>query len=592
MKNQSRNNTVALPVQASVVVGIYARYSCEKQDDTSLDDQIRRCREEALRQGLIVDEQHIYTDAAISGLDDDRPGYRQMMSAWASGALHVVLVDEFSRLSRDPLEQARLMKKLEQHARMRLVTVDGVDTKDSDWQLRLGIQGVIAQHENRRIRHRVERGMLGQLERGYMLGAPPFGYTLKRELDASGNRIGTHWVIDDDQAAIVREVYARRAAGESMHQIAAWLNAEGVPCGREAKTERGGFWRPARVKQLLDNTIYRGVFTWHGSTTHQAKCRSRGVEPDIKEYARPQLRLVSDDVWWKCHDKVVSRSGYGGGRYALSGVMSCGCCGGTLALTSVLKRQSAYCPACTVAKSANGEEDRLTSTVRVVGIELMLSHALKHFMSEPFMAAFRESLRRLLTGDKRQELEEAQRRLAELRRTQDRFSRLLGQLSDDDPVLERRYEEARDKVRKAEARVSELEQQTGTLDAKALQAQLAADPRQLLDALWETRLPPHELRALLHALFPSIVFVSKRGRYQAVFHIRFAPGVALAQVSGTAVVSTRECEAWFLLRYVPAHGTGGHAHWEVDVLMPPRELDSTQGTDANEAEADSSSATA
>ncbi|MES5985985.1 recombinase family protein, partial [Cutibacterium acnes] len=133
MKNQSRNNTVALPVQASV----------EKQDDTSLDDQIRRCREEALRQGLIVDEQHIYTDAAISGLDDDRPGYRQMMSAWASGALHVVLVDEFSRLSRDPLEQARLMKKLEQHARMRLVTVDGVDTKDSDWQLRLGIQGVI-----------------------------------------------------------------------------------------------------------------------------------------------------------------------------------------------------------------------------------------------------------------------------------------------------------------------------------------------------------------------------------------------------------------------------------------------------------------
>lgn len=569
-------NPTASPsnVRGSVVAGIYARYSCEKQDDTSLEDQIRRCREEALRRGLIIDERHIYTDAAISGLDDDRPGYRQLMSAWSSAALHVVLVDEFSRLSRDPLEQARLMKKLDQHARMRLITVDGVDTKDSDWQLRLGIQGVIAQHESRRIRHRVERGMRGQLERGYMLAAPPLGYMLKRELDASGNRIGTYWVIDEDKAAIVREVYARRASGESMHQIAAWLNAEGVPCGRAAKSALGGFWRPSRIKQLLDNTIYRGVFTWHGSTTHVAKCRARGVEPDVQEYARPALRLVSDELWWKCHDKVVSRSGYGGGRYALSGLMSCGCCGGTLALTSVLKRQSAYCPACTLAKAANGEEDRLTATVRVVGIQLMLTKALQHFMSEPFLAAFQDSLRQLLTGDKRQELEDAQRRLAELLRTQERFSRLLGQISDDDPVLEQRYQEAREKVLRAQARVAELQGQTVVLDERALHAQLAADPVKLLAQLWEAKLPPHEVRAVLHGLFPSIVLVTKRRRYQAVFHIRFAPGVALAQASGTPVLSTRECEAWFSLRYMPAHGTGAQAYWEVEVLQNPHQVGS------------------
>jgi len=558
-------------VRGSVVVGIYARYSCEKQDDTSLEDQIRRCREEALRRGLIVDEQHIYTDAAISGLDDDRPGYRQMMNAWLSGAVQVMLADEFSRLSRDPLEQARLMQKLEQNARMRLITVDGVDTKDSDWQLRLGIQGVIAQHESRRIRYRVERGMRGQLERGYMLAAPPLGYTLKRELDATGNHIGTYWLIDEDKAAIVREVYARRAAGESMHQIAAWLNAEGVPCGRAAKTPMGGFWRPSRIKQLLDNTIYRGVFTWHGSTTHKAKCQARGVEPDVQEYARPALRLVSDELWWKCRDKAVSRSGYGGGRYALSGLMSCGCCGGTLALTSELKRQSAYCPACTVAKSANGEKDRLTGTVRVVGIQRMLTQALRYFMSGPFLEAFRASLRQLLTGDKRQELDNAQRRLAELSRAQERFSRLLGQISDDDPVLERRYQETREKVQQAKARVAQLQSQTAAVDEKALQAQLAADPVTLLDKLWETELPPHEVRSVLHGLFPSIVFVTKRGRYQAVFRIRFAPGVALAQATATTVLSTRECEGWFLLTYVPAHGTGAEAYWTVDVLQQPQE---------------------
>ncbi len=81
-------------VRGSIVVGIYARYSCDKQDDTSLEDQIRRCREAALRLGLIVDEQHIYTDSALSGLDDERPGYRRLLAAWFSGALQVVLVDE------------------------------------------------------------------------------------------------------------------------------------------------------------------------------------------------------------------------------------------------------------------------------------------------------------------------------------------------------------------------------------------------------------------------------------------------------------------------------------------------------------------
>lgn len=579
----STPSSSASGVRGSVVVGIYARYSCEKQDDTSLEDQIRRCKEEALRRGLIVDEQHIYTDAAISGLDDDRPGYRQMMSAWLAGVIDVLFVDEFSRMSRDAVEQAKLMNTLEQHPRMRLVTVDGIDTRDGDWHLRLGIQGVLAQHESRRIRQRVERGMRGQLERGYMLAAPPLGYSLKREFDAGGNHIGTSWQIDEDKAAIVREVYARRAAGQSMHQIAAWLNAEGVPCGRAAKTPMGGFWRPSRIKQMLDNTIYRGVFTWHGSTTYQGQCRTRGVDPDIQEYARPALRLVSDDLWWKCRDKAVSRSGYGGGRYALSGLMSCGCCGGTLALTSELKRQSAYCPACTVAKSANGEKDRLTGTVRVVGIQRMLTQALRYFMSGPFLEAFRVSLRQLLTGDKRQELDNAQRRLAELSRAQERFSRLLGQISDDDPVLERRYQEAREKVQQAKARVAQLQSETAAVDEKALQAQLAADPVTLLDKLWETELPPHEVRSVLHGLFPLIEFVTKRGRYAAVFRIRFAPGVAMAQVTGTAVLSSQECEGWFLLTYAPAHGMGAQAYWTVDVLQQPQHPGDPDGSEDVEA---------
>jgi site-specific DNA recombinase len=58
---------------------IYARYSSDNQSPTSIDDQIRKCREYAAQQGLVVLEEHIYTDCAVSGVGDDRTRYQAML---------------------------------------------------------------------------------------------------------------------------------------------------------------------------------------------------------------------------------------------------------------------------------------------------------------------------------------------------------------------------------------------------------------------------------------------------------------------------------------------------------------------------------
>lgn len=39
--------------------GIYARYSDDKQSDTSIEDQVRCCQELAQRHGLTVLDEHI-----------------------------------------------------------------------------------------------------------------------------------------------------------------------------------------------------------------------------------------------------------------------------------------------------------------------------------------------------------------------------------------------------------------------------------------------------------------------------------------------------------------------------------------------------
>ena len=53
---------------------VYARYSSEKQNALSIDQQIRKCRECAQREGLQVIEECIFTDEAITGATDNRAG--------------------------------------------------------------------------------------------------------------------------------------------------------------------------------------------------------------------------------------------------------------------------------------------------------------------------------------------------------------------------------------------------------------------------------------------------------------------------------------------------------------------------------------
>lgn len=548
-------------------IAIYARYSCEKQSDTSLEDQIRRCQDLARRHGLIADDADVFTDAAITGTDKGdlaRDGYRRLRQDWDSGKFDVVLVDEFSRLSRDPVEQAILLKRLENNRRVRLITADGIDTQDPDWQLRLGLQGLLAQHESRKLRHRVDRGMVGQLERGYMIATPAYGYDLHREYDAHGEHIGSRWRINPKEATVVQQVFAQREAGQSMHQIAAWLNSNGILCSRKARNADGGYWRPSRVKGLLQNPIYKGIFVWHGSTTYANKMKALGLPISTKEYARPELRLVSDECWERCNNRTISRSGYGGGTHVLSGLLTCGSCGGTLVLSALRRCRSVYCAACTVAKSSTNDKNRLTSTVAAAGVETMLKHALTYFVSEPFVQAFRHSLQLRLSGDRQVEIEECESRLAKLKASQERVSHMLVNLTEDDRILEQRYEEIRQRVAQTLERLEKLNNGLEMVKTEHIQAQLHADPCRYIHCLFDAENPPQRLRTMLSRLFPSIVFEGKCGRYISIFKLRFAPGVAMALASGTEVITTSEIEARFALRYRPSNNRAHPPAWTVE----------------------------
>ena len=89
---------------------IYARYSSHAQKDTSIEQQLRVCRQYAEEHDLqIVGE---YCDRAISGTSDKRPEFLKMIKDSAKGKWQRVLVYKVDRFARNRYDSAMYKAKL------------------------------------------------------------------------------------------------------------------------------------------------------------------------------------------------------------------------------------------------------------------------------------------------------------------------------------------------------------------------------------------------------------------------------------------------------------------------------------------------
>src|SRR5690349_5905392 len=105
-----------------MICAVYARYSSDKQKESSIDQQVSNCQKFAAREGWTITR--CYTDEAVSGTKgaDARPGYKAMLADLRAKAFDVLLVDDMSRLSRDTEEANKTRKRFLFHG-ARLIAV-------------------------------------------------------------------------------------------------------------------------------------------------------------------------------------------------------------------------------------------------------------------------------------------------------------------------------------------------------------------------------------------------------------------------------------------------------------------------------------
>ena len=145
-------------------------------------------------------------------------------------------------------------------------------------------------------RYRIKRGLVSALDRGGMIGKAPFGLRTKRNFCDDGRPAGITWEIDPVTAPIVQEMYRMRGLGLSTVQIASALNDKSTRT-RMSRDDQMRTWRPATVRALLRNEIFKGRFVFNGSSSTKARTKKEDRTAHEITYERPECRLVSDEAW-------------------------------------------------------------------------------------------------------------------------------------------------------------------------------------------------------------------------------------------------------------------------------------------------------
>ena len=396
---------------------LYARFSTDKQSESSIEDQLRVCERLAEQHDFEVVAR--FTDAAISGGTATRPGYQAMLDAARRNEFDAIVTEDTSRLWRLLAEQAPRLAELADLG-IDVITHD-LDTRQESASILSAVNGAMSEHYRTEIGRRTRRGLEGLARRHKPTGGRAYGFVSAAD-SPSGDR-----EIDPDQAEVVRRIFTMYADGMSPRAIASELNQEGIlspGASWNRTTRRSKGWMMSAIAGdrsrgigILNNELYIGRviwnrFRWLRSAVDSSKRRCvQNPESEWIDHEDERLRIVPQALWDRVKarqqrqaDKIGDRVKRGlskdaakhtgrGPKYLFSGLLKCGKCGANYTIAS----KTSY--AC--ASHVNGRACDNDAYIRRDVVETGLLAGIKReLLSDVHINEARRRIVKLLTAKK------------------------------------------------------------------------------------------------------------------------------------------------------------------------------------------------
>lgn len=286
-----------------------------------------------------------YIDDGWSGTSFDRPDFQRMIGDIEAGKVNMVITKDLSRLGRDYIMTGHYMERYFPEKRVRYISLlDGIDTGvDSTANDITPFRAIMNDMYAKDISKKIKSVKRDKQRKGQFIGGKPvYGYKMH---PTEKNRI----VIDEGAAPTVRRIFGMALDGMSCRQIAARLNAEGVPTPAAyaglpiaRPGPYTGLWSGERISDMLQNETYIGNMVQGRSVkiSYKSKKSLKQAPENWVVVAGTHEPIIDAETFRKVQMLVDSRRHTRSRTYdfLLKGLIFCHECGYPLA---VLNRKNA-----------------------------------------------------------------------------------------------------------------------------------------------------------------------------------------------------------------------------------------------------------
>ncbi|WP_448620058.1 recombinase family protein [Geodermatophilus sp. URMC 65] len=297
--------TDASPAQPNPIRAVaYVRVSQARDGTISPELQLRAIEEHCRQRGYLVTE--TLQDLDLSGRFWPHRQMERAITMIEHGQADAIVVWRWSRVSRNRLDWALAVDRVEAAGGALESATEGFDTTTSTGRLARGVLAELAAFESDRVGD-VWREIR---ERRVALGLPGNGQAMFGYRKRNGQ-----YVPDRRTGPILAELYRRAIRGTSFAALARWLNSHRIPTAASSGTH--GAWTGHGLARLLDLGFAAGY------VTHGGKLVPGAQQPLItaevwsayrarRDASRYHPRQSSDDflvaglVWCACGNRMAA----------------------------------------------------------------------------------------------------------------------------------------------------------------------------------------------------------------------------------------------------------------------------------------------
>ena len=470
-----------------LITALYPRLSHEDElqgESNSISNQKRILETYAKQNGF--SNLRWYTDDGYSGANFQRPGFQAMLADIEAGKVGTVIVKDMSRLGRNYLQVGMYTEMIFPQKGVRFIAInDGVDSAqgENDFApLRNIFYEWLVRDTSKKIKAvKRSKGMSGKP----ITSKPVYGYLMDED---------ENFIIDEEAAPVVRQIYSLCLAGNGPTKIARMLTEQQIPTPGTLEYRRTGStrryhpgyeckWATNTVVHLLENREYTGCLVNFKTEKPSYKLKHSIENPPEKQavFENHHEPIIDRETWERVQELRKQRKRPN--RYdevgLFSGILFCADCGSVMyqqRYQTDKRKQDCYICGSYKKRTADCTAHFIRTDLLTAGVlsnlRKVTSYAAKHearFMK--LLIEQNEDGDRRRNAAKKKELEAAEKRIAELsaifkrlyedsvtgRISDERFTELSADYEAEQKELKERAARLREELSKAQEATANAE---------------------------------------------------------------------------------------------------------------------------------------